>query len=196
MKLCRSITLRKDGRIKQAINPLHLVESSVGLLAGPCKMTFDSMRLAALTESPDLLPRDFQLLDDINMTWSILIIDNVNGLPLFTNHSGGRALLLMGEIIDNLFESFRALGVALREISPDSLSQQLVMTFSLEKGTTSRMALGAAMCLAQVVDALLFVRGLSVSSSTVVMPESLLREQSDFINLYGDILASIHAHKI
>jgi hypothetical protein len=197
MKLCRTVTLAHDRMISYAVCPLARLEANADcILAGPIKLSFDTFRLAALVEHPDMLSPDFLMSDEVKVSWSVLIVEQMDKKPLFSSMSGSRALLLVTEIITNLFEGFDHLGLQLQSVAPNIITQHLNFSFVIEKGTSSRAALGSALCLATMIDGLLFVRGLTIASSMVAIVDEHRLGRLEFSNFYRFALTSIHNHHV
>lgn len=196
MKLCHTVTLGKDRRLLHAVRPLTGLEeqSPTSLLAGPCKISFNSQRLAALTHISEPLGFDFLFIEPFRVTWSVLIIDDLERQPLFANRSPVQSLLMVGELIDGLYEGFQSFGHSLTSVTVDPITQHLVLSFEIAKDTQAKSAIGAAMCFVTIINSLLFVRGLGVASASLSMPEEWKLERPDFVNLYRYILTETYGH--
>ncbi len=195
MKLCRTVTLSHDRKLIHAVCPLAHVETAARtILAGPVKLSFDSYRLAALVDEAENLSPDFQFDDDIAVTWSVLITEQMDKKPLINNMSPLHALHTLGEVISNVYEGFALFEHRLLRVVPHIVTNHVTMSYVIEKGSYARMAIGAALCLSTMLSGVLFVRGLNIASSSVSFADEGKLGRLDFINLYRYVLTDIYGH--
>ena len=195
MELCRTITLTKERKIVHGVYPLHdIMRAPAQLIAGPAKLSFDSFHLAALCEGADSLAADFQWSDAIRVSWSILITDQLDQKPLFSKTSGARALWLTGEIIHGLFEVFHGYNHRLLSVVPDMDTHHLMLTFEIDQGFSAYASIGSALCFVSLIDGLLFVRGLQLSSSNICLVDEINLDRPDFVNIYRFIFTESHGY--
>ncbi len=177
-----------DRSVRHAVCSIDdLLIGSAQVIAGPVKLSFESFRLAALMEQASTVSANFHFDTRLRMTWSLLIADHIEKTPLFSTTSGGRALLLVGEIIKCLFEGFRSFDHHLLNVAPNLRTNRLELSFSIGEGDSALRIIGSGLCLASMIDALLFVRGLHIMSAEIAV-DAPAEEHQDFINLYRAVV--------
>ena len=165
MKLCQKIILDADNKLSTSLWPQKLQNpelSSVSeRLAGPCELSFHPYILEAWGEAKPLV-------SNFEFTWDIHIIDDEEHRALFAHLSQNRSLLLLSETFNGLEEIINLIGFSLNYIKPDP-AQNLISISMSYANLCSKKALGGALFLRIGLDSLLFVRGLIIESSVLIL---------------------------
>jgi hypothetical protein len=192
MDLCRIVKLDKSRSLSHEIRSIQSFSeiTSPFVVVGPFEFSSASYRYAAALDR-NLPSIDFSLPHDFFVTWSVLIADMSEKKPLLVDGWGGRSLLLLGEVVEHLFEAFDRFGLKLNSVAPDSC-KNLIFDFKIPHGMKAQTALGTALCLVQFLDGLLFVRGLEIAVASVTMPKESNHLPRDFLGLFQRILMEPH----
>lgn len=165
MDLCHSIIILPDDTVRHAVMSASTIESQYRILSGPHTLSNLSYPLVALSQKP--LPTCLEP-DVLDWGWSLLIVDDVAKKPLLIDQPEARALFWLGELIGGMACCFQELGFTLKSLKPSVETGHIIIEFST---INSSQTLGALLCLATAIDALLFARGLLVGSSELHMRE-------------------------
>lgn len=190
MDLCHTVILKEDYSLAHAVSPLSLVKiGSVETLFLGAKLSFCAFSIAALREKNSDVGENFALLADLPMNFVATIVDDMERKPLLKGHSSARALYLLGELLDGVFESAQAFGIKLKMLSAEKESDGLSFNLVMPKGSFSHAMLGSAICFISIFDYLLFARGLSVSFSKIHIDDKNVIKNPQFLEVYKTIFS-------
>jgi len=146
-----------------------------------------------------LLGHDVDLKDDVlfphesKFSLHVGIADDLEQKPLLLGQSPARSIFLLSELLDRIGEGLMVLGLVHPLISTDPRHNDLTLRFSIPARNGIHASVGGAMCLATLLDALFFERGLKMASLRLeIREQESVMDESAFALLKGIFAGYLH----
>lgn len=193
--LCLVSTISAAGSISHQLVSRHLIDEKMSdlILGGPYQVSFSQSFYVALRSEDFVLDKNI-IKDDLELAWVISIVDDLEGKPLLDNISNRRSILLMGEMLFGIAEGLSIVGFSLNSLEPNAKINSLSINYVIPKGLSLATTIGSTICLVNMIDSLLFARGLSLANPRIVASKHFTKLPSAFWQLNTDILTKSYEY--
>lgn len=182
MKLEQHVRLLNDYSLTTWLSKANKEVLDHEHIGGPIELSFHPFNINIYAQE---ILKEVILDEEISFEWLIRIEDDEEGKALLSFRSENRALLLLSEILEGIFEALAYTSFTMVTIKPNK--GMLDISLSMKKNSKAADLIMGSVLLCVVLDSLLFCRGLRIGHSAISFKGECR---------YSSILQAIYTHMI